>query len=69
MRERSQELRLKKLRLQRILAGMTQADLAKKLGVTQRAVSHWELGTAGISREHWRALIKIFPELKGMDNE
>jgi len=67
MGKRSQDLQLKKLRLQRILAGMTQADLAKKIGTTQRAVSHWELNANGIRKKHWRELLKIFPQLRGFD--
>jgi transcriptional regulator with XRE-family HTH domain len=65
----SQEVLNKKLKVFRLLKGLTQADLAAKIGISQRAVSHWELGANGISEEHWQALIKIFPELRGIDNE
>lgn len=33
------------LRVERAELGMTQAELAKALGVTPRAIAHWELGT------------------------
>ncbi len=32
------------IRERRVAAGLTQADLAKKLGITQATVSNWELG-------------------------
>ena len=34
----------KKIRLARIMKGLTQADLAKKLNVSQSAVGLWEIG-------------------------
>lgn len=41
----------KKLRELRILANLTQKDLAKKLNITERSLSHYENGTREINTE------------------
>ena len=40
-------------------AGITQADIAKKLGVTYQMVYQWEKGFAPIANHHWKALASI----------
>lgn len=40
------------IRAQRSLLGMTQAQLGAEAGVSQRAVSNWERGTASPSLRH-----------------
>ena len=52
-------LRLRDLRFQ---AGMTQAELAKKLGTTQRCVSNWENGNARPDLETLIAIADLFNE-------
>ena len=41
-------------------AGMTQRELAEALGVTDKAVSKWESGTADPSTSNLLALAKLF---------
>lgn len=48
---------LKELRL---AAGLQQADVAKKLGVTTTAVSNWELGKNAILRKYHKKLAKLY---------
>lgn len=48
---------LKELRL---AAGLQQADVAKRLHVTETAVSNWELGKNAISRKYHKKLAKLY---------
>lgn len=48
---------LKELRL---AAGLQQADVAKKLGVTTTAVSNWELGKNAILRKYHKKLARLY---------
>ena len=41
-------------------AGMTQSDLADKLGVSRQAVSRWEMGTAKPEFENLIAISDLF---------
>lgn len=50
-----------RLRQAREQAGLTQQDLAKKLGVTKSAVGNYE---NGVSSPKWDVLIKIFDVLR-----
>ena len=50
---------LKELRLK---AGMTQEELAKKLGTFKQKISNWENGIHKISRLYELAIRKIFSE-------
>ena len=36
----------RKLKILRVMRGLTQAALARKLGITQGAVSQWEVGNS-----------------------
>ena len=40
----------------RLTAGLTQLELARRLGVTARAVQHWESGTRSMPRAAWLLL-------------
>lgn len=53
---------LKRIRLQ---LGLTQAQLAKQLGVGQNAVARWETGTRGISEPIARLVQRIAAEARG----
>ena len=44
----------------RLSHGLSRHDLAKKLGVSYAAVTHWENGLAKPSASHLIALAKIF---------
>ena len=48
------------LRDRRIAAGLTQAEVAKKLDVDQSAVCHWEKGRGGPIRKYQKKLAKIY---------
>ena len=48
---------LKELRL---AAGLQQADVAKRLHVTETAVSNWELGKNAISQKYHKKLAKLY---------
>lgn len=48
---------LKELRL---AAGLQQRDVAKKLKVTETAVSNWENGKNGILRKYRKPLAKLY---------
>jgi transcriptional regulator with XRE-family HTH domain len=50
------KLRIRELRKAR---GMTQADLAKLVGVDQSAVAQWETGTSGPHRKNLAKLAQI----------
>ena len=54
---RDKRLTLKELRL---AAGLQQADVAKRLHVTETAVSNWELGKNAISRKYHKKLAKLY---------
>lgn len=43
-----EELR-KKIKEQRVRQGMSQVELAKKVGVSSRTIIHWEKGTRGMT--------------------
>ena len=40
--------------------GLTQAEVAKILGVTSHAVAHWEAGRGGVSLRHQRDLARLY---------
>ncbi len=50
------------LKRMRVAAGMTQAQLAQKLGVDQRTVSAWEKGVARPSFETLALICDLFDE-------
>lgn len=50
-----------RLRQAREMAGLTQQDLAKKLGVTKNSISNYE---NGVSSPKWDILVKIFDVLR-----
>ena len=41
-------------------AGITQADIAQKTGVTYQMVYQWEKGYAPIAKKHWSAIASLF---------
>jgi transcriptional regulator with XRE-family HTH domain len=49
----------KNLRQARSDAGITQAEIAKKTGVTYQMVYQWEKGFAPVARKHWKALASL----------
>jgi len=49
----------KNLKQARSDAGITQADIAKKLGVTYQMVYQWEKGLAPVARKHWNTLASL----------
>lgn len=49
----------KNLRQARSDAGITQADIAKKTGVTYQMVYQWEKAFAPVARKHWKALASL----------
>jgi transcriptional regulator with XRE-family HTH domain len=51
---------VRRIRMLRGTAGMTQRALAERLGVDTRTVRHWEAGSAAPSDEHWWALSDLF---------
>ena len=53
----------KMIRDARLAAGLSQAGLGQKLGLSDAAVNHWESGKSEPSRKHMAALI----ELLGLD--
>ncbi len=50
------------LKRMRVAAGMTQAQLAQRLGVDQRTVSAWEKGVARPSFETLALICDLFDE-------
>ena len=50
-------LNLKELRLN---AGLTQAEVAKKMHVSQAAVHRWEAGDTRIARKHHKGLARLY---------
>lgn len=50
-------LNLKELRLN---AGLTQAEVAKKMHVSQAAVHRWETGDTRIARKHHKGLARLY---------
>lgn len=57
-------LRRLELRDMREAAGLTQAQLAERLGTTLYSVSRWELGDRKISLPMSRLIRRIFREIK-----
>lgn len=49
----------KNLKQARSDVGITQADIAKKLGVTYQMVYQWEKGLAPVARKHWNTLASL----------
>src|SRR5258706_9905921 len=41
-------------------AGLTQAEIASMLGVSERTIGHWEAGTAYPATAHLKGLIKLY---------
>jgi transcriptional regulator with XRE-family HTH domain len=50
------------LRASRVDANLTQKDLAKRLGVSMRAIQTWESGDRRPLPQHRRALAEFFSE-------
>ena len=50
-------MNLKELRLN---AGLTQAEVAKKMHVSQAAVHRWETGDTRIARKHHKGLARLY---------
>lgn len=48
-----------KIKAARAMKGLTQAQLAKKLGITQSAMSYWETHLDGVSFGNVQRLCKI----------
>lgn len=48
------------LKERRVLAGLRQIDVAKKLDVDQAAVSKWESGETRPSRKYHKKLAKLY---------
>lgn len=44
----------------RVSAGLQQSDVAKRLNITETAVSNWELGKNGILRKYKKPLAKLY---------
>jgi transcriptional regulator with XRE-family HTH domain len=51
---------VRRIRMLRNGAGMTQRALAERLGVDSRTVRRWEAGSAAPSDEHWQDLSALF---------
>lgn len=49
----------KELKAYRYQNGLTQADLAEKLGVTDKTISKWELGMTSPSKRHLKKLAEV----------
>ena len=49
----------RKLRIQRVTAGLRQSELAELAGVHQTAISHLELGKRGTSRDTLAVLADV----------
>ena len=49
----------RKLRIQRVTAGLRQSDLSELAGLHQTAISHLELGKRGTSRETLAVLADV----------
>ncbi|MFU2223405.1 helix-turn-helix domain-containing protein [Streptococcus pluranimalium] len=62
-----------RVRLLRKEAGLTQKELADKVGVIRRSVGNWESGYCRINPEHTETLAALFnvsvPYLLGTDSE
>lgn len=56
----------RELKSLRVGAGLTQAELAKQLGVTNVTVSRWERGEAVPKPKYIKAMAKLF-NIKGQD--
>lgn len=50
------------LKARRIKAGLTQKELADKLGTFKQKISNWENGVTGISRLYIKELENILPK-------
>jgi transcriptional regulator with XRE-family HTH domain len=49
----------KRLATARESAGLTQSQLGEKLGLSQRAIAHWERGTTALRPDQLDALVKL----------
>lgn len=62
----------KRIKLLRESAGMTQTDLAKKLGITRSSINAWEMGISVPSTQYIVELARMFKVssdyLLGIDN-
>lgn len=48
------------LKAARVNSGYTQAEVAKKIGVSKTSVVNWENGTAEPKTSHFKALCEIY---------
>lgn len=47
------------LKIARVNCGMTQGDIAKRLGITTQTVYQWEQGKTNVSKQHWPRLASL----------
>lgn len=48
------------LKTARLLAGLTQTETARVMGVTQPTIISWETGTTRMSRDNLRMLVDLY---------
>lgn len=48
------------LKTARLLAGLTQTEIARTMGVSQPTINSWESGASRISRDTLRALVDLY---------
>jgi len=58
--EKERALLGRKIKLTRIAYGLTQAELAELLDITQYTVSAWERGFHNPKPEHFKSLCRVF---------
>lgn len=63
-----EELRGSSLKTKRLEAMLTQAELAKLIGVTKLSVLRWEVNAKQPSLRHMRAMTQIFNTLERLEN-